>query len=122
MNDQLPVDLFHWSVALVPIIVLLVLLVGLRWKAPQAGPIGMFLAALIAEDGKTPTSVRTTAAVHLGQNDGPMITKIELSCEAVVPGLAPDRFAELAQKAKEKCPISRLFAGTEITLKAELKG
>ncbi|HVM23846.1 MAG TPA: L-lactate permease [Candidatus Limnocylindrales bacterium] len=48
MNDQLPVDLFHWSVALLPIIVLLVLLVGLRWKAPQAGPVGMFLAAAIA--------------------------------------------------------------------------
>jgi lactate permease len=48
VNDQLPVDLFHWAIALVPIIVLLVLLVGLRWKAPQAGPIGMFLAALIA--------------------------------------------------------------------------
>jgi lactate permease len=48
VNDQLPVDLFHWSVALLPIIVLLVLLVGLRWKAPQAGPVGMFLAAIIA--------------------------------------------------------------------------
>ena len=48
MNDQLPVDLLHWSVALVPIIALLVLMVGLRWKAPQAGPVGMFLAALIA--------------------------------------------------------------------------
>ena len=48
MNDQLPVDLFHWAVALLPIIALLVLLVGLRWKAPQAGPVGMFLAALIA--------------------------------------------------------------------------
>ena len=47
MNNQLPVDLFHWSTALVPIVVLLVLLVGMRWKAPQAGPIGMFLAALI---------------------------------------------------------------------------
>jgi lactate permease len=47
VNDQLPVDLFHWAIALVPIVVLLVLLVGLRWQAPQAGPIGMFLAALI---------------------------------------------------------------------------
>ena len=90
--------------------------------AAHSGCFSMFLAALITEDGRTPTSVRTTAAVHLGQNDGPMITKIELSCEAVVPGLAPKRFAELAQKAKEKCPISRLFAGTEITLKAELRG
>jgi lactate permease len=47
VND-LPIDPLHWGLALVPLIVLLVLLVGLRWKAPEAGPIGMFLAAGIA--------------------------------------------------------------------------
>lgn len=47
-DDQLPIDLFHWVVALLPIVALLVLLVGLRWKAPQAGPIGMFIAAASA--------------------------------------------------------------------------
>lgn len=44
----LPVDLVHWLLALVPIVVLLVLLVNLRWKAPEAGPVGMFVAAGIA--------------------------------------------------------------------------
>ncbi len=48
MPNDLPIDLLHWSAALVPIVVLLVLLAGLRWKAPEAGPIGMFLAAGIA--------------------------------------------------------------------------
>jgi lactate permease len=49
MDDtQLPIDLLHWSVALVPILVLLVFLVVLRWKAPEAGPVGMFAAAAIA--------------------------------------------------------------------------
>jgi lactate permease len=47
MND-LPVDLIHWFLALLPILVLLVLLVGLRWKAPEAGPIGLFVAAAVA--------------------------------------------------------------------------
>jgi lactate permease len=46
--DELPIDLFHWGLAILPLIVLLVLLVGLQWKAPEAGPIGMFLAAGIA--------------------------------------------------------------------------
>jgi lactate permease len=46
--SPIPVDFLHWGLALVPIIILLVLLVGLRWKAPEAGPIGMFAAALIA--------------------------------------------------------------------------
>ena len=46
--NGLPLDPLHWGLALVPLVVLLVLLVGLRWKAPQAGPIGMFVAAGIA--------------------------------------------------------------------------
>ncbi|WP_102124630.1 L-lactate permease [Deinococcus planocerae] len=47
-NPQLPVDLWRWLLALVPIAVLLLLLVFARWKAAEAGPIGMFVAALIA--------------------------------------------------------------------------
>jgi lactate permease len=48
VNPQLPVDLLHWTLALLPLVVLLVLLVLLRWKAPQAGPMGMFTAAAVA--------------------------------------------------------------------------
>lgn len=44
-NPQLPADLLHWTLALLPIVVLLVLL---RWKAPQAAPMGMFTAAAVA--------------------------------------------------------------------------
>ena len=47
-NAQLPVSLFYWGLALAPIVVLLVLLVGLRWSAAEAGPIAMFAAAGIA--------------------------------------------------------------------------
>ncbi len=47
-NGGVPVDLGLWLLALVPIVVLLVLLVAFRWKAPEAGPIGMFAAGLIA--------------------------------------------------------------------------
>ena len=47
-NSHLPVDLLHWILALLPIVVLLVLLVLLRWTAPQAGPMGMFAAAAVA--------------------------------------------------------------------------
>ncbi|WNB85416.1 L-lactate permease [Cellulomonas sp. ATA003] len=47
MND-LPVDVLHWLVALSPIVLLLVLLTVLKWKAPQAGPVGVFLGALTA--------------------------------------------------------------------------
>ena len=90
--------------------------------AANAGCFSMFLSALISGENLTPTYVQTTASVHLGEDDGPKITSIDLECEAVVPGLDADKFAELAQTAKERCPISRLFAGTEINLSAKLVG
>jgi lactate permease len=47
-NTNLPIDIGHWLLALLPIVVLLIFLIFLRWKAPEAGPIGMFVAAAIA--------------------------------------------------------------------------
>lgn len=45
---QVPIDGFHWALAIVPLVLLLILLVGLQWQAPEAGPVGMFVAAAIA--------------------------------------------------------------------------
>lgn len=47
-DTQLPIDLIHWVLAFTPLLVLLFLLIVVRWKAPEAGPIGMFVAAAIA--------------------------------------------------------------------------
>lgn len=49
MNETtLPITVGTWLLAISPIVLLLVLLAVLRWKAPQAGPVGMFLAILLA--------------------------------------------------------------------------
>ena len=88
--------------------------------AAHAGCFSMFLSALIGNEGLTPTRVETTASVHLGEDDGPKVTLIELACEAEVPGLAVDKFDELVAASKAKCPISRLLAGTEIRVTATL--
>ncbi|HEX6000763.1 MAG TPA: hypothetical protein VFZ16_15415 [Hyphomicrobiaceae bacterium] len=45
---QVPVDLLHWFLTVLPIIALLVSLVPLRWRAPEAGPVAMFIAAIVA--------------------------------------------------------------------------
>jgi osmotically inducible protein OsmC len=90
--------------------------------AAHAGCFSMFLSALASGDGFTPRRVETTATVHLGEDDGPKITKIELNCEAEIPGIDAAKFNEYAQAAKAKCPISRLFAGTQIVLEAKLVG
>ena len=89
--------------------------------AANAGCFSMFLSALLGKEDIIPTSIETTATVTLGTVDGgPQITGIELNCEAGIPGIDEDKFQELAKAAKANCPISKLFAGTEITLNAKL--
>ena len=88
--------------------------------AAHAGCFSMFLSALMSKEGLTPDTVSTTAKVELGQDDGPKITSITLTCEAKVSGIEEAKFQELVAAAKAKCPISRLFAGTSINVEAKL--
>ena len=81
----------------------------------------MFLSAVLTRNGFAPTSIDTQAAVHL--TDGPTISKIVLTVKAVVPDVDAASFAEYAQEAKEKCPVSKALAGgPEIVLHASLVG
>jgi osmotically inducible protein OsmC len=89
--------------------------------AAIAGCFSMFLSALISNNNLTPRSIKTTATVHLEKDDiGPKITTIELNNEVKCEGLSAEKFNELAAEAKQKCPISRLYGGTDIKLKAKL--
>jgi lactate permease len=45
---QVPVDLLHWILATLSIVALLIFLLPLRWRAPEAGPMAMFTAAIVA--------------------------------------------------------------------------
>lgn len=47
-ETELPITIINWLLAFSPLLVLLIFLIGLRWKAPEAGPLGMFVAAAIA--------------------------------------------------------------------------
>lgn len=85
--------------------------------AANAGCFSMFLSALLTKAGYTPTEISTTATVHL--NEG-AINLIELNCSAVVPGVSAEEFQTLAKDAKEKCPVSKVLAATEIRLTATL--
>ena len=89
--------------------------------ATIAGCYSMFLAALISGENLMPESVQTNAKVHLEQDDiGPFIKTIELDTKVKCEGLSYDKFEELAAAAKEKCPISRLYASAEKKLEAKL--
>lgn len=45
---MLPTDLFHWIMAFLPILVLLILMIKFKWRATEAAPIGVFTAMLTA--------------------------------------------------------------------------
>lgn len=85
----------------------------------HAGCYAMFLSSLLEKNNTPAENLEATSAVRLdfGGDGGPTITKIELTLNANVPGISEERFAELAQEAKEKCPISKsLSAVAEMTL------
>lgn len=91
--------------------------------AAHAGCFSMALAAALGRAGHNPTSIKTTAKVHLGTTDaGPTITQIDLDVEAVVPGIDAAAFQQAAEGAQKGCPVSRALASVpNITLKTTLK-
>lgn len=87
--------------------------------AAHAGCFSMFLAAQLTNAGHAPTSIDTTATVHLGE--GPTVTKIELETVAVVPGVDAALFDEKVAFSKQNCPISKALASVpELVVKAKL--
>ena len=89
--------------------------------AAHAGCFSMALSAGLGKSGFTPTSIRTSAKVHLEKvGEGFGITKIELTTEAQIPSIDAKTFQEHAEGAKKGCPVSKALAGTEITLQAKL--
>jgi lipoyl-dependent peroxiredoxin len=88
--------------------------------AAHAGCFSMALSAELGKAGFTPDSIETTAAVTLDMHDKPTVTKIHLTTKAKVPSIDKAKFDEIANGAKEGCPISRLLKAAEITLDATL--
>ena len=89
--------------------------------AAHAGCFSMALSAALAGAGHIPTSVTTTATVHLGKVDsGFAITGINLVTRGVVPGLAEAEFKKVAEATKTVCIISKALAAVPMTFDAAL--
>jgi osmotically inducible protein OsmC len=89
--------------------------------AAHAGCFSMALSHQLAQAGHPPTRVHTTARVSFEkQAEGFAITKIDLACEAQVPGIDEATFQKLANGAKEGCPVSKALKATPINLTAKL--
>jgi osmotically inducible protein OsmC len=89
--------------------------------AAHAGCYSMALSGDLGRAGFKPERVQTTATVHIDKvGSGFTITKIELDCEAVVPGIDEQTFQATAQGTKNGCPVSRALTGPEVVLRARL--
>lgn len=90
--------------------------------AAHAGCFSMALSATLGKNGFTPTKIETKATVKLEkQGEAFVIPSILLETEAEVPDISDEDFQKFATSAKENCPISKVLAGAEISLKATLK-
>ena len=90
--------------------------------AAHAGCYTMALSGFLGRAGYEPSNIETKATVHLEkEGDGFVIPKIDLVTVASVPNIADEEFQQIAKTAKEKCPVSRVLAGAEISLDATLQ-
>jgi osmotically inducible protein OsmC len=90
--------------------------------AAHAGCFAMALSAALGNAGFTPERLATQADVTLEQVHGNWtISTIDLQLDAKVPGIDKAKFDEIAQDAKQNCPVSRVL-NAKINLQATLQG
>jgi osmotically inducible protein OsmC len=88
--------------------------------AAHAGCYSMYLSLLLTEEGLSPESIDTMAEVTIDQDDsGPHISEIKLDCKVKCQGLDESKLKKLAATTKEKCPVSRLYAGGTAKISAD---
>lgn len=86
--------------------------------AAHAGCYAMQFSHFLAENGTPAENLNVVAAVELIPGTG--ITGSALTVEGKVPGIDAAKFAELAEKAKAECPVSRALGAINVTLEAKL--
>ena len=90
--------------------------------AAHAGCFSMALSVQLTNAGHPPERIETKAEITFDKvGDGFAITASHLTVNAKVPGIDKAKFDELATKAKEGCPISKVL-NAKITMDATLAG
>ncbi|MGB3411025.1 MAG: OsmC family peroxiredoxin [Microthrixaceae bacterium] len=85
--------------------------------AAHSSCFSMALALLLGENKTPPGELVVSAAVTLDEVDGkPTIVSSELTVRGHAEGLDQEDFKKIVDQAAELCPISRLFAGTKISV------
>jgi len=89
--------------------------------AAHSSCFAMALALKLGDNNTPPQQLDVQATVTLDAVDGvPTIITSRLKVRAQVTGLDADGFAAVVDEAAALCPVSRLFAGAEISVDAKL--
>ena len=88
--------------------------------AAHAACFTMALSFALAKEGLTDGTLETTAKVKLeADGEGFTVTRSDLFLQATIAGIERSRFAEIAEAAKQNCPISKLL-NASVTLEHQL--
>ncbi|MEZ5077551.1 MAG: OsmC family peroxiredoxin [Solirubrobacterales bacterium] len=89
--------------------------------AAHSSCFAMALALKLGEVGSPPEELQVRATVTLAEVDGlPTIVTSEVDVAGRVEGLDGPGFEEIVAAAAALCPVSRLFAGADVTVKSRL--
>jgi len=89
--------------------------------AAHAGCFSMALSLMLGNEGLTAEKIETHAEVTLEKvGEGFEITASHLNVVAKIPGADQARFEQIANKAKEGCPVSKVLKA-KITMNARLE-
>jgi osmotically inducible protein OsmC len=86
--------------------------------AAHSSCFSMAFSAALARNDTPPERLETSAEVTFQPGEG--ITGIVLTVRGTVPGLSAAQFTEMAEAAKDGCPVSKALTGTTISLDAAL--
>ena len=90
--------------------------------AAHAGCFAMQLSHFLAENGTPADNLDARAVVTYGPaaGGGFEITESRITLKGTVPGLDEAKFKQLAEKAKEGCPVSKALGAIKVSLDASL--
>lgn len=87
--------------------------------ASHAGCFAMAFSLILGENGFTPDSINAEAEVTMDP-DKLELTGSHLTVSAKIPNIDKDKFNEIANAAKDNCPVSKALS-FDITLDATLE-
>ncbi|WP_308992336.1 OsmC family peroxiredoxin [Mariniflexile litorale] len=86
--------------------------------AAHAGCFTMQLSADLTKSGFIPEVLETKCFITLSEG---VITKSELTVKAKISVIKNEKFQEIAESAKQNCPVSKAYGHLEISLNAILE-